>query len=109
MVRLSFSWHRSGSRCTQPNLLVDVLDKLGFFFPPLRLPRGGQSEVGLAVDVVEACSGHQQFSSPQLHVLQEGQTSVALPLPDSLPQVAPAAARDCNSKDTHPESQLYNI
>lgn len=83
------------------DLLVDVLDKLCSFFLlwfhrlpirlPVRLPAGGQSEVGLGIDVVEACLGHQQLSRPQLHVLQERQTSLALPRSDPLTHVPLAA------------------
>lgn len=59
--------------CTKTNLLVDILDKLCSFLLlcvphlpfclPLCLPSGRESEVGLCIDVVEACSGHQQLSS----------------------------------------------
>lgn len=41
-------------------------------------------EVCLCVDVVEARPRHQQLALHQLHVLQEGQTFLALPPPDLL-------------------------
>lgn len=92
--------------CAKSNLLVDILDKLCSVLLlcfhclsirlPVCLPSGGQSEIGLGIDVVEACLGHQQLSRPQLHVLQEGQTSLALPRSDSLPQVPPAAPQACD-------------
>lgn len=91
----------SSSGCAKSHLLVDVLDKLRrlFCFPIRRvtisLPAGGQSEVGLGVDVVEARLRHQQLSCPQLHVLQEGQTPLALPGSDPLAQVASAAPQAC--------------
>lgn len=89
--------------CAKSHLLVDVLDKLRHLLrlrlPVCRvaisLPAGGQSEVGLSVDVVEARLWHQQLSCPQLHVLQEGQTPLALPGPDPLAQVALAAPQAC--------------
>lgn len=96
--------HRWKDRA-EPNLLVDVLDELCSFLLycvsirlPLCLPSREQPEIGLGVDVVEASAGHQQLSSPQLHVLQEGQTSLALPRSDPLPQVPPAGPQACKRK-----------
>lgn len=81
---------------SKSHLLVDVLDELCRFLRlSVSLLAGGQPEVGLGVDVVEARLRRLQLPGPQLHVLQEGQAPLALPRPDPHPQVTPAAPQAC--------------
>lgn len=94
--------HQENGHSVGAHLFVDVLDQLRSLLHPglhqvslalcLCFPSGGQSEVRLGVDVVKSSSWHQQLSSLQLHVLQEGQTALTLPRTDTLPQVTLTAA-----------------